>query len=400
MIDCWKGASKTMREKLKAYIQNQFRNAPKTAKNQELEEEILQNSLDRFDDLTAQGVSEESAYAQAVTSIGDLSHLMDRVSYHPTEAPAKKKRRVGLWIAIAAVILLCLLGLLLIGHIIMDRFVYSVDYNHGFGSRTDKEDDHWSEQMMDNMEGWIDEMDSEFGFSVILPGSTYSFPNSEHFQSGDAVIQASDISRITIDWIAGSVEVRTWDENEISIQETGATDETNAMHWLAENGALTIQYCSSGIHTSLPSKDLIVLIPETAAETLRSLNIAGTSQDMTIEDLKLKQAGFFSTSGELIFRGECEDMNLETVSGDVRICFDEAPDHVSAESVSGDLLLQLPEDRSFELELETVSGDLDTDFPTIREDEDTWRYTVERPIALVTELDIETVSGDVTIEKG
>ena len=81
-----------MREKLKAYIQNQFRNVPNTAKNQELEEEILQNSLDRFDDLIAQGISEESAYAQAVTSIGDLSQLMDRVSYHPTEAPAKKKR--------------------------------------------------------------------------------------------------------------------------------------------------------------------------------------------------------------------------------------------------------------------------------------------------------------------
>lgn len=389
-----------MREKLKAYIQNQFRNAPKTAKNQELEEEILQNSLDRFDDLIAQGLSDEAAYTQAVTSIGDLSHLMDRSSYRPPEPPAKKKRRVGLWITIAIVCLLCLLALLFIGHAFMNVFVYSVDYGHGFGSHTDRGDDHWSEQMMDDMEGWVDEMDAEFGFSVLLPGSTYSFPNSERFHSGDAEVQASDISRITIDWIAGSVEVRTWGENEISIQETGATDETNAVHWLAENGELSIQYCSSGIHTSLPSKDLIVLIPETMVDSLRSLNIAGTSQDMTIEDLKLKQAGFFSTSGELNFRGVCENMNLETVSGDTRIRFDSAPDHVSAESVSGDLTLQLPEDRSFELELETVSGDLNTDFPTIREDDDTWRYTVERPIALVTELGIETVSGDVTIEKG
>ena len=130
-----------MREKLKAYIQNQFRNAPKTAKNQELEEEILQNSLDRFDDLIAQGLSDESAYTQAVTSIGDLSHLMDRSSYRPPEPPAKKKRRVGLWITIAIVCLLCLLALLFIGHAFMNVFVYSVDYGHGFGSHTDRGDD-------------------------------------------------------------------------------------------------------------------------------------------------------------------------------------------------------------------------------------------------------------------
>ena len=50
-----------MREQLRAYVLRLFAQAPDTQRNRELREEILQNTLDRFDDLIAQGVPEENA---------------------------------------------------------------------------------------------------------------------------------------------------------------------------------------------------------------------------------------------------------------------------------------------------------------------------------------------------
>ena len=47
-----------MDNKLKAYVDNLFRNAPATAKAYEVKEEILQNLKDKYNDLIAEGKSE------------------------------------------------------------------------------------------------------------------------------------------------------------------------------------------------------------------------------------------------------------------------------------------------------------------------------------------------------
>lgn len=43
---------------------------------EDVKQEILQNTLDRFDDLIAQGKSEEAAYRLAITGIGDISEIL------------------------------------------------------------------------------------------------------------------------------------------------------------------------------------------------------------------------------------------------------------------------------------------------------------------------------------
>ena len=83
-----------MREKLIEYVRSLFRNAPNNPHNEELEAEILQNSLDRFDDLVSKGVSEESAYSQAVESIGDVRQLWEQEN-QPQVKQQEPKRRIG-----------------------------------------------------------------------------------------------------------------------------------------------------------------------------------------------------------------------------------------------------------------------------------------------------------------
>lgn len=62
-----------MREQLIQYVQLLFAAAPDA---EEIKEEILQNTLDRYDDLVAQGKSPEAAYRLAITGIGDINEIL------------------------------------------------------------------------------------------------------------------------------------------------------------------------------------------------------------------------------------------------------------------------------------------------------------------------------------
>ena len=69
-----------MRDKLKTYIDYLFAGAPQTAATAETKAEILQNTLDKYDDLIAEGKTPEAAYSLAVSGIGDLGDFLTRVS--------------------------------------------------------------------------------------------------------------------------------------------------------------------------------------------------------------------------------------------------------------------------------------------------------------------------------
>ena len=61
-----------MRQQLIQHIQRIFENIPNSA---DMQQEILQNSLDRYDDLISQGKSPEAAYQLAISGLGDLQEL-------------------------------------------------------------------------------------------------------------------------------------------------------------------------------------------------------------------------------------------------------------------------------------------------------------------------------------
>ena len=71
------------------------------------------------------------------------------------------------------------------------------------------------------------------------------------------------------------------------------------------------------------------------------------------------------------------------------------PDEISYESVSGDLKLTLPGERSFSLEQETVSGETDCELPLQRNGSH-WYYDSGSAIP-AAELELSTVSGRMQI---
>lgn len=62
-----------MREQLIQYVDLLFAGAPDS---EDIKQEILQNTLDRYDDLVAQGKQPEAAYRLAISGIGDINEIL------------------------------------------------------------------------------------------------------------------------------------------------------------------------------------------------------------------------------------------------------------------------------------------------------------------------------------
>ena len=89
-----------MRDKLKTYIDYLFAGAPQTAATAETKAEILQNTLDKYDDLIAEGKTPEAAYSLAVSGIGDLGDFLTRgVRTEAPPAPSPSPRAQPSWLS-------------------------------------------------------------------------------------------------------------------------------------------------------------------------------------------------------------------------------------------------------------------------------------------------------------
>ena len=114
-----------MREQLIQYVELLFAG---TGDFEDTKQEILQNTLDRYDDLIAQGKVPEAAYRLAIAGIGDINEILGTPSQTPSartfpaadadekDTPMKKLLRaiaVGLYI-------LCPLPLIVLGDMGMD----------------------------------------------------------------------------------------------------------------------------------------------------------------------------------------------------------------------------------------------------------------------------------------
>lgn len=73
-----------MRDQLAKYVELLFAGTTDTS---DIQQEILQNSLDRFDDLITQGKSPEAAYRLTIGGIGDINEIIGQQPASPSPAP-------------------------------------------------------------------------------------------------------------------------------------------------------------------------------------------------------------------------------------------------------------------------------------------------------------------------
>ncbi len=386
-----------MREKIRVYVETLFSDAALTIRNAEVQQEILQHTLDRYDDLIASGKSEQEAYDEAVGGIGDVSELYEH--RQPAEAPKKrdfpapptpdavftapqtpqsgKKKKLPGW----AIALIC------VGVVVVILALNFAGRAVGAVLRV-------GERYIYESAGSYETLDRT------------GFGSKEQPAAASELL--TDITEIEIHWLTGDVYLVESNADGVAFQEDYTGDnEDYRMRYRVSNGKLIIQPCRSRFFSSvdLPRKALTVFLPsgltlknitvETVSANVElmggstdTLTVSTTSGGIVGPGLPAAEYTFGTVSGNISLSalpaGD-SSITCETVSGEVNIDCNAHPDEVSFNGVSGGLCLTLPEGSCrYELDFETVSGDRVTDrFVSGGED--------------ICRISAETVSGDVEL---
>ncbi len=386
-----------MREKIRVYVETLFSDAAPTIRNADVQQEILQHTLDRYDDLIASGKSEQEAYDEAVGGIGDVSELYEH--RQPAEAPKKrdfpapptpdavfaapqtpqsgKKKKLPGW----AIALIC------VGVVVVILALNFAGRAVGAVLRV-------GERYIYESAGSYETLDRT------------GFGSKEQPAAASELL--TDITEIEIHWLTGDVYLVESNADGVAFQEDYTGDnEDYRMRYRVSSGKLIIQPCRSRFFSSvdLPRKALTVFLPsgltlknitvetvsanvELMGGSAESLTVSTTSGDITGPGLPAREYDLGTVSGDIALSdlpAGGSSVDCETVSGEVRINCGAHPEEVDFNSVSGGLCLTLPEGSCrYELDFETVSGDRVTDrFVSGGED--------------ICRISAETVSGDVEL---
>lgn len=86
-----------MTEQIKAHLDSLLQGAPMTRRVEEMRQELLAGCLDKYADLTAEGMDPQEAYSQVIDGIGDVSELLGHIervnTFDPVSAEEKRKKR-------------------------------------------------------------------------------------------------------------------------------------------------------------------------------------------------------------------------------------------------------------------------------------------------------------------
>jgi len=209
--------------------------------------------------------------------------------------------------------------------------------------------------------------------------------------AGQSVDKSWDIdadATVSIENIAGSIEVHGWGRNEARL--TGELgNSVDELEISASDSSLRINVANRN-ERNVDNTELKLMIPKGA-----SIDADAVSADIVVKGLDNEKLTASSVSGNVDVKASSRRVSIESVSGDVE--FNGNTVRISAESVSGDINLS---GISGEVSATTVSGDMELQAGLI----DSGRFeTVSGDITATSEvsgngkLTAESMSGDVTI---
>ena len=229
---------------------------------------------------------------------------------------------------------------------------------------------------------------------------------TEEMEYHSITIPAGDIRSISINWVSDALSFTVWEGNEILLE---CYDE-RLLEYAVEGDKLTIGRDSEPFSITAGSS-LFITIPRTLAERrLEELTISVTSAcvdlfEINADRLELSTVsgsctvdGLFdevsvtTTSGDIHFYGSFERGSFDTVSGCLDISADSTVRSLQADSVSGSVILTLPQGTGFSLEFDSVSGKLYSDEYGTLSGESSFTYGDGS-----AEITLDTISGDVTL---
>jgi hypothetical protein len=157
---------------------------------------------------------------------------------------------------------------------------------------------------------------------------------------------------VSIDNIAGSVEVRGWSRDEVEVDgELGSDVERLELERKGDTVVVRVRAPDGHRWHRDIASDLIVRVPEGSF-----VNVSGTSIDITVQDVK-GALRLNAISGDIEAEGFTSDIDIETFNGDIRNCFGPKPVRTS-EYAPGWELRFTEGDGDARVTIHTLNGDL------------------------------------------
>lgn len=158
-----------------------------------------------------------------------------------------------------------------------------------------------------------------------------------------------DVKKIDVEWVSGNVTVSRSEDANLYIIEEGRISKTDALVYKIDGDTLEIDFVKPkfGIFglNSAASKDLTLKLPEKYYD---KMTVNFVSADVKINNVNVDKIDLESVSGEIdMQQAFFKELDIEAVSGNAEI--------------------YLPGTASFRAEIDSVSGDFNTDFAVTKQ---------------------------------
>jgi lia operon protein LiaG len=132
---------------------------------------------------------------------------------------------------------------------------------------------------------------------------------------------------------------------------------------------------------------------------LSSFSCSSVSGDIDILSVSSKDSNCGTTSGTFTARGWIGALKVHSVSGGINITEAKLTDNITADTVSGDVAVVLPQDAQFSVKFNTISGNVSSNFAMTLSSSDQGRVRGGTVGKNGKDISIQTVSGNASVNK-
>lgn len=444
------GRSLIMNEKIKEAITDLFEKAPESQEVLELQEEMISNAEEKYNDLIQRGFTEEQAYTMVMASIGDVEELLADLGGQDAqdgeEAADQEGKQSEYWEKQ--------------GEYWRWQGEYWEKQARNFGQQAkDAFNTIVESNIWESIASSVKQIIGDVGSSMQTESGEYTdmaLYNERRFAADGVKSLVAEIQSSPVD-----LDVQLTTDSEVLVQEfyNKEPQESQMLEYTVCGSQLKLQYAAGTL--GLSRKGIVrIFLPEDFAGSLEEFRAVTVSGDITMEDIGAAKQNIRTMSGDIKGKAAIGDVNVSTVSGNIsfdlvdgncqiktasgdiqigkmagKICQNSASGDVAIGALegegafhtasgdiavnvtvagekldfgtaSGDVEVTLPADTSVQMTLNTASGDIDTFCDKIGSTEEHVDYVKHGRHAVGTvgeepflQLKVNTASGDITVRR-
>jgi lia operon protein LiaG len=261
------------------------------------------------------------------------------------------------------------------------------------------------------------------GTIFAIEGYNGIFPNSKkHVINSEKTFSSDGIKDIKIDTVDIDVDIIPTDTNSVKVHFHGtySSNRDNIPYLKAENISdklnIAIEKPNSvtmGINYNFSDLKLDVYLPKTYSGnvftdtisgdikienfSLSTFKISTVSGNLNASSLETKESEMHSTSGDAVIEGFSGNLSFNSVSGNLNVEYRSFNNNIKVHTTSGDAKIKLTDKSQFNLKFDSVSGDVESNFPVNKDNSPGSNHTEAVIGNSSNKIDVDTVSGDLEI---